>query len=520
MKSLPLFFIFLILVISPGCDRTSFPPSLWHSANADADSLMLVLDSNLRAQPYFHVLQTIAEELDSIASAGGDSQVKARALYCKSRIHRDRGLDSLAYAETLQALELADSAAYPYEFARFSELFFPRLYPSSVSQILKLHDNLSVFSEAADSFKISETLNKMAVVYRLYADYATAAKLYTEARQFLSPDDHKRQFLNDYNRVLLYKEENMADSVRDIFRRLLRNPYRVRRAKSNTLIMVANYELDGDERLLHEAYSVAAQLVKEEPEQEKRMYPARHLMNIYLDRGMMDSAAMYAGVLRTTMAKIQLEDSIMPASLRDYYLRIGKSDSASRYAVMATDVKENLSIVRKANQLQKMKYHEELSSLNEILANEQQEDKFQRLGIFLLVVAVAVLGICLCIVRSRRSRHNWERLQMEESLEEKKRHLALAEMKIAETAGDWNRFEMLYAEVRPNFIRNLCGKHPGLTPGEVRLACLVSLGVETKDIARMMSINPDSVKKNRQRLRAKLGIDSSVALDAYLRQFD
>ena len=47
--------------------------------------------------------------------------------------------------------------------------------------------------------------------------------------------------------------------------------------------------------------------------------------------------------------------------------------------------------------------------------------------------------------------------------------------------------------------------YPALTPGELRLSCLLSIGLDNKQISRLLSIQPDSVKKARQRLRAKLG---------------
>ena len=49
---------------------------------------------------------------------------------------------------------------------------------------------------------------------------------------------------------------------------------------------------------------------------------------------------------------------------------------------------------------------------------------------------------------------------------------------------------------------------------------MVFLGLETKHIARMLSINPDSVKKNRQRLRAKLGLTPDQPLDLFLRDYE
>lgn len=48
--------------------------------------------------------------------------------------------------------------------------------------------------------------------------------------------------------------------------------------------------------------------------------------------------------------------------------------------------------------------------------------------------------------------------------------------------------------------------YPALTQGEKRLCCLLSLDMDAKQMARLLMIQPDSVKKTRHRLRRKLGM--------------
>lgn len=81
---------------------------------------------------------------------------------------------------------------------------------------------------------------------------------------------------------------------------------------------------------------------------------------------------------------------------------------------------------------------------------------------------------------------------------------------------DWETISLLFAELNPEFKRRLHEKHPDLTASYVRLASLIYLGLGTKHIARLLAINPDSVKKSRQRLRAKLGLTPDIATETYL----
>ena len=68
--------------------------------------------------------------------------------------------------------------------------------------------------------------------------------------------------------------------------------------------------------------------------------------------------------------------------------------------------------------------------------------------------------------------------------------------------------EQFFAEVR--------SRHPDLTAGQVRLCGLIRAGLTSSDIASILHITPESLKKARTRLRKKLGIDAGVRLDGYL----
>lgn len=51
------------------------------------------------------------------------------------------------------------------------------------------------------------------------------------------------------------------------------------------------------------------------------------------------------------------------------------------------------------------------------------------------------------------------------------------------------------------------------------MCALLSMDMDTKHIARILGINPESVKKHRQRLRAKFGIPPGVDWPQFLSRF-
>ncbi len=54
------------------------------------------------------------------------------------------------------------------------------------------------------------------------------------------------------------------------------------------------------------------------------------------------------------------------------------------------------------------------------------------------------------------------------------------------------------------YLNHLKDDHPGLTAYELRLCAYMKSNLTTKEIATILNIQPESVKKAKQRLRKKL----------------
>ena len=85
---------------------------------------------------------------------------------------------------------------------------------------------------------------------------------------------------------------------------------------------------------------------------------------------------------------------------------------------------------------------------------------------------------------------------------------------------DWENFKLHFEQVHNNFFNDLMEKYPDLTPSECKLCALIKLNLNTKEIASILSINPESVKVARYRLRKKLGLDGQMNLAEFLIGFD
>lgn len=197
----------------------------------------------------------------------------------------------------------------------------------------------------------------------------------------------------------------------------------------------------------------------------------------------------------------------------------------------------------------------------DMLRNEERhkaEKKEERMWILLSgTVTLLLAGIVLSDTRLRMQRHKIEELKSRHELELERRRLVssalvmtekdnflesmlgdIAEIKrspdIRHKLGlleqslrlhlsgreDWDVFKAMFDKVHPSFSANLKHGYPRLTEGDIRLAIYLKSGLTTKQIVRMLLLQPDSVKKNRQRLRRHLELDSGVSLETFLRSFD
>lgn len=83
---------------------------------------------------------------------------------------------------------------------------------------------------------------------------------------------------------------------------------------------------------------------------------------------------------------------------------------------------------------------------------------------------------------------------------------------------DWVQFLAKLQLLFPLFAENLKTQHPNLSNNEFRLAALIRLNLSDKEISKLLIIEVSSVKKAKNRLKQKLGLDINDKLDLYLGQ--
>lgn len=81
---------------------------------------------------------------------------------------------------------------------------------------------------------------------------------------------------------------------------------------------------------------------------------------------------------------------------------------------------------------------------------------------------------------------------------------------------DWEVFKSYFAEVHNNFDEKIKSISDSITEKEIRLAAFIRMNLSTKEIASMLNVQPDSVKKSKYRLKTKLELGKDDDLTQFL----
>lgn len=82
---------------------------------------------------------------------------------------------------------------------------------------------------------------------------------------------------------------------------------------------------------------------------------------------------------------------------------------------------------------------------------------------------------------------------------------------------EWLQFKPLFEEVHIDFFKKLKEQASDLTESELRLCAYLKINLKTKEIAKVLSLSPETVKSSRYHIRKKLGITGKASLEDFIR---
>lgn len=78
---------------------------------------------------------------------------------------------------------------------------------------------------------------------------------------------------------------------------------------------------------------------------------------------------------------------------------------------------------------------------------------------------------------------------------------------------NWENFTQYFEQVHKDFASNVKSKYPEVTKNELRFMALMKMNMSSKEIAAILNISTDGIKKARQRLRKKMELSPQDSLE-------
>jgi len=81
---------------------------------------------------------------------------------------------------------------------------------------------------------------------------------------------------------------------------------------------------------------------------------------------------------------------------------------------------------------------------------------------------------------------------------------------------DWDNFKSVFEQVHQDFFTKLQSLYSNISSNELRMAAMMKMNLNSKEMASILNITPDSVKKARYRMRKKFQLEEEANVQEYL----
>ena len=242
----------------------------------------------------------------------------------------------------------------------------------------------------------------------------------------------------------------------------------------------------------------------------------------------------------------------------DVYRVLGNSDSFYRYFQLYNNLHDSIerSIANSRLEIVRLRLNNQ-SDVSQIHELKKEKDAEVRNRNFIIAAIVLAAIVALLILNRQRLKSRYERqlafqqkVAAENEMAAAKEQLNMFTQNIIEktkliekleqeavskpltdeqqqlahqlshqtilTEEDWEKYKILFEKVYPGFFLKLKEIVPDITEGDCRIAALIRLHLNTKQMAAMLGISTDSVYKIKQRLRKRLPLNNDVTIETYL----
>lgn len=550
-------FVFLAACSTSG-SRDTF--SLWSPIDPEFDKAVRDVEIAYATDDGIDTLRQLTFRLVRLAGNDPSCRIKAaRAAIFMARYYESIGpyteaWKSKAQNEIDKAYDAygSDSASYPYDMFRLRYLQ-NKIKPRSLEE--KYYENIRTLDEAIqfnDTLTAAGALNNIGLVHLNLGDSLTAISYFDRSRMMF----HQLGLEQWEKKLLLSVAQANTQINPDLHDSIMTELHAYAKAKHDTVLLTIVlhnlYSAHNDIRYIDEAHNlVKGKAGYENAEAYYKCIISSDLIN---DGDFPDSASQLAHTAVRIMT---------PAILPEYALEIYRNyasvlrtenclDSAVLYFDKSLALQDSISQKNSWNEIIKKLTQHKINESHNAAMKAQLHDR-----ILYASLTIALLFVAMTIIIVLYRRHNNLRVaKIESDLQLTRNQLQLAssllvvkenenaidttvktitqlmeEGRILQTDGqrvcsalkaqlnnhdELESFQKVYAEIHPNFTQRLLEISPNLSENQIRLSKYIVMGMDNRQISRVMRIEYKSLITARYRLRIKLGLSKEDSLEALL----
>lgn len=531
-------------------------PELPPEAEAICDTLEILYANDQAVAQGAHLV----DRLEKVAHAEKNSAAHARVLYWKSVVAHPNS-DSL-YTWLDEAKNLTDSTAYPYMYARLSLIDGRFDRTSYFRRHTELRHAIRQFRQAGDMMMELQAYRTLSSFFLRIGDYDGFHEC-ADAAALLCHEMGKDSLLakNKINYVLSYTHSGDTLKATKILDELLKDRYirsdsdfmgriyvnlgnltsdpdyyqkaidisptfRTTPDMRQTLefAKLKTYEANGDFHRADSLLAILQPIVETDGD-----YMAKGIMHNMLSRQAKDRGDFRRALQETEYARKYLDstytsDDRMKVSLTNFKEEIALQEAEHRHESQLSNTRlwAMTAVLLLFCLLMWLYYKNRQHKL--LMRHYAAEAEVAKLNLDLEKEKRNIVAIGVAMTERNNLIKDVvdiaDRMHSDGTISTDAKNTISRMVKISQASQDeWDNFKITYTRVHPHFIKKLKEAYPEISEGDTRLALYICAGLTTKQIALAMHLQPDSVKKNRQRLRQRMKITSDVSLEEELRKF-
>jgi tetratricopeptide (TPR) repeat protein len=489
------------------------------------------------------------------------SEIRYR--YIRTINNEKRPVLSQLIADTERLIATIDEAQYPeiaallhFQIGNFLD-YQKYNYKEQFKHYLKAYDLFKNIPLAQFPYRYYSQY-AIALAYYRFEDYEKAIALSEEVEALFPQKDFNSVLTADLM-GLSYLKLKKYDQAIASFEWILKNNKYALNPQLWQGISMCNlgdvYYSKGNESKAISYFEQGIPLLKREAVSSNLAYASIIMVKIYIEQKKSMEAKQYLNILAEIKNQVDSQDYSYNINkiLSDYYQLEGNSKLSLFHLQLATAYKDSLNISTNLNKKHKAELNFEKEK-NKLILN-QIENKMINQGVigFIAFLFLLLLLIILHIYNDRSKLKL--KLQQQELLEKNNlitSELTLALQRLEEFAynmivktqesnntedkeylvaqlinevtlysrEDWSEFKNLFEKAYPYYLQRVREKFPKITTAELRFLVVHKLKLNSNEMALILNISPDAVRKLKKRFALKIAENLHQTFDEFINSLE